>query len=55
MEDVCSILKATYQGSWHHRVEHQTQIVIMTEDGIEQEDTDAMKAEEVATEETKRK
>ena len=53
MEDICSILKATYQGSWHHEVEHQTQIVIMTEDGIE--DTDALKGEEGASAETKRK
>ena len=59
LERICSILKATYRGNYQHIGEHETQIVVMTDDRSEPEEVDAEEKvdgrAEVSTEATKRK
>lgn len=55
LERICSILKATYRGSYQHSGERETQIVVMTDDGSEPEEVDGVGEEEGSTEATKRK
>ena len=55
LDHLCSILKATYSGSYQYSQENVTQIVVVLDDGSDEEDVDAGKGEDSSTDATKRK
>lgn len=55
LDHLCSILKATYSGRYQHSQENVTQIVVVLDDGSEEEDVDAGNGEDSSTDATKRK
>lgn len=55
MDQICSILRATYCGECQYGEDYETQIVVMSDDGTEQEEVDVWRGERISTDATKRK